>query len=76
MDGSGLDTTGAGGSAAGDTGTSLRLAALGGVGLGRYSAPGWPQPLSARLSATVPAPVYKRKVDFTIKSWIEIDMGV
>ncbi|KQQ47628.1 hypothetical protein ASF61_03085 [Duganella sp. Leaf126] len=52
----GAGTTGAGGSAAGETGTVLLLAGLAAGGLGRYSGPGWPQPLSMTVSATVAAP--------------------
>ena len=53
----GVGTMGAGGSAAGDTGTVLLLAGLAAGGLGRYSGPGWPQPLSMTVSATVVAPI-------------------
>jgi hypothetical protein len=53
----GAGTMGAGGSAAGDTGTEVLLAALVAGGLGRYSGPGWPQPLSKTDSAMVVAQV-------------------
>jgi hypothetical protein len=39
-------------------------------GLGRYSGPGWPQALSKVLRHRIDVPIIKRKVDFTIESWI------
>ena len=44
------------------------LPALPGVpgALGRYNAPGWPQPLSSPVR-TRPQPIYNAKVDFTIR---------
>src|SRR5471032_55240 len=64
--GTGVDRTGA---------ASVLLAGLAGGALGRYSGPGWPQPLNktVRHRAVMPLtePINKRNVDFTIKSWID-----
>jgi hypothetical protein len=51
-------------------GAPLLAVGLAAGGLGRYNGPGWPQPLRNKVRHRIGVPIIKRKVDFTIESWI------